>query len=463
MKPNRLSFIFSLLLLFVFASSCTLPAYRIARYEVRVIQPNNNDLVFLGDEISIYGHSYLVSAENITSQFVFFANSTTLGTVPAEPGSETSAKQANFRWTPPSAGEYQLQVEAYLNNSTDDRGGVSVPVKICVLDFPVSGIRENIPGTSESFLAEGYTGPCPLPPPAPTNPNDTSFNFTVGTQASFFAFPTDACPDVAQPVVRFTALVDRDPSDQTGLIIVYMNWGDSIGDWPVALSPAGIGPAGEKTFTGSWSPPAIHDGMGIIDGINSITWTAFAFGRNGALLGETSGTIDLRPCTPGAPAGKIDESTETPTQLAEVTATSTPSLPFNFTLTSNATCRKGPNNQFEIAEYINNGDTVQTYARSANSEWVRVVLANKVNCWTAIKLGTLSGDISQLPIEDIQFIPTATGQPQSGGSGQPPVDNDGDGYASNVDCNDNSSKIYPGAIDFPADGQDTNCDGNDDT
>ncbi len=467
MKTNRILFIFSFLICFVFASSCTLPAYRIARYDVQILELSNNDLFFLGNEISINSYSYLAGAENLTSQFTFFANSLTLGTVPAEPGSEPAAKQASFRWTPPSAGEYQLQVEAIKNNPSDDRGGVSSAVRICVLDFPLSGIRENIPGTAEAFNVEGYSGPCPFPPPAPTNPADTSFNFTVGTQTSFFALPTDACPDVAHPVIRFTALVDRDPSDQTGLILVYMSWGDSFGDTPIALSPTGVGPAGEKTFTGSWAPPYIEDGIGIIDGVNTITWTASAFGRDGALLGQTSGTIDLRPCTPGAPAGKVDAPTETP--IVEVTATNTPSLPslpFDFTLISNATCRKGPNNQFEIAEYINNGDTVQAYARSANSEWVRVILKNKVNCWTAVKLGTLSSDISQLPIEDILFIPTATVQPQSGGGGgggSTPVDNDGDGYASDVDCNDNSSKIYPGAPEFPGDFTDNNCDGNDDT
>ena len=50
-----------------------------------------------------------------------------------------------------------------------------------------------------------------------------------------------------------------------------------------------------------------------------------------------------------------------------------------------------------------------------------------------------------------------------GGGGGGCVDNDGDGYCADVDCNDNNSKVYPGANDTKGkqgrDGIDNDCDG----
>jgi len=47
--------------------------------------------------------------------------------------------------------------------------------------------------------------------------------------------------------------------------------------------------------------------------------------------------------------------------------------------------------------------------------------------------------------------------------GVPNVDNDGDGYEMDVDCNDDDPDIHPDAEEIPGDGIDSNCNNDDDT
>ena len=42
------------------------------------------------------------------------------------------------------------------------------------------------------------------------------------------------------------------------------------------------------------------------------------------------------------------------------------------------------------------------------------------------------------------------------------VDNDNDGYYSNVDCDDSNPQVFPGALEVPCNGIDENCNGMDD-
>lgn len=154
----------------------------------------------------------------------------------------------------------------------------------------------------------------------------------------------------------------------------------------------------------------------------------------------------------GAGEGKPDEVTPTPE----------PQGPKTFILSRDAVCRAGPSLDYKISEYIAAGASVPVQARSEDSGWLAVLLPNGVRCWVGIKLGTLDGNPNQLPTEkapELFVPPTKTSGGQQGGGN--PVDADGDGYTSDADCNDGSNKINPGAYEYPNDGTDSNCNGDD--
>lgn len=447
--------------------SCNLPTRTVRNLTTEVVMPVNNYLMSVGQSARLMAfiHSEPLNSPAFTastiSQVVFYANGIEVSRDRAPQFfDEGWLREVVGRGTflPTAPGEYLIQAEGYLNDPGGDAGPISPAIRICVLD-----------GGTWLPSGEGYEGPCEMPTRRADAPAEGELQMLASVEEDPIYYWLESCgvPQFPTRVVFRSEL--RDTADFVLFVNVRYEYEhndgrvDALRPETVFLNYRGAGSTLEKLYVGATS-----DIGGIL---------ADLFGAEGGWIrGEhdgisTEGRIvtdaSITRALPCGPAPKPDEEvTETPDNSSSAEATTPPSVPMGFTLTSNAICRKGPNNQFEIAEYINNGDTVQAYARSANSEWVRVILANKVNCWVAVRLGALSGDISQLPIEDIQFIPpnpAPSDDSKNNDDKNTVLDNDGDGYNSDNDCDDNNPQVNPGIDEYPGDGYDSNCNGDDNT
>ncbi len=118
-----------------------------------------------------------------------------------------------------------------------------------------------------------------------------------------------------------------------------------------------------------------------------------------------------------------------------------------------------PNNQAHISYYDVTNSSL-TYAVNISGTWVATTLDNSgdVGMYTSIAIDSNNYvHISYLDGYNSYWnLKYATNVPL--------VDNDGDGYTSNIDCNDNDPTINPSAVEGPfgnvtcSDGKDNNCD-----
>lgn len=312
-----------ILLMFVIAS-CNLPNYTHRDLRVVVNKPITGEVYLPGSTIEVKALSFFEDetadpASNRTNRFLFFANGMGIGESAATDGINT--RRGTIIWTPSAAGEYSLQAEAIVNDSVDDRGGVSTSSTICVLDLPGENIYSALGIPSGSSLGDISGGPCLVPPQNPTELGFAAFNMNVGATPSSIAFPTNSCPDV-EGRISFTAIVNEDPGDNLAIIIVKVQTSPASESNRIILHYSGLGGTGEKIYMGEY--------FLWIDSIyepQEISWQAFAFGRDGATLAIDESVIGVdtilaAPCL--APARKLEE-TATPT-LITVTETTTPTL-----------------------------------------------------------------------------------------------------------------------------------------
>lgn len=246
--------------------------------------------------------------------------------------------------------------------------------------------------------------------------------------------------------------------------------GDNSGslDEVVLTRGVGITPSGAIPYSGVLDTSGYDQSrFAVIDARYPAEGEQFSFGLTIILQALDSAGVPVieadaivttyrKDCDPAAIAESAGKASE-PTPASDE--------PINFVLTKNAVCRAGPSMGYDIKEYIAVDVSVPAEARSENSEWLVVKLPNGVRCWVSILLGTPEGDPNGLPVEEAPALAIPpTPKPSSGGGGNnsggnTPVDVDGDGYTSDVDCDDNNAKINPGAYDDPGESTDANCDG----
>jgi Putative metal-binding motif/Right handed beta helix region len=161
------------------------------------------------------------------------------------------------------------------------------------------------------------------------------------------------------------------------------------------------------------------------------------------------------------------------TTLAPIQPPNTPALPptpaasptpsmVMLVLHTNANCRRGPGSVYSVLTSFLAGQSLQIDGRNGKTPWWwRVVLPNSSqHCWISDAAGTPDGEPNSLPVIPAPPTPIPTVAPESGGGAK---DNDGDGFKSDVDCDDKNAKIHPGAAETAKDGVDSNCDGKDDS
>ena len=302
MKSRSLLSGVALLLASSLLGACSLPTFGTSGYTSKIIYPPSGGVFSLGAEINLDGGTdYGVSQPPVTS-LTFWGNGVRLGAPVSS--LDTSTYDTNTQalgtqhWTPPSAGEYQVQVQATMS---DGRISISAPVRICVLDF----VLPHLDLGSDSGSG-GYTGPCPLPPAPALSPQSNIVSIVGQATPASLVFSNTTITPVCQPSVTPTITFQASANDLgSHIALVTAIYDVSVpgvggGTESIVLNESsGLTPP-TRTFSGT--TPNLEGILANLQDASGnpisgdLVWTINAYGRDGALLAsDGSHTIPAAP------------------------------------------------------------------------------------------------------------------------------------------------------------------------
>jgi len=226
MKRSLRAIIFLSIFLGTFTSACTLLTnFNPPNYSIDLLKPQVGGVYPVGDGIYLAASGTTPSDGSSVTQVIFYANGASIASSVLDPSSSStsfSTPAQGLNWTPSSAGEYQMQAMAILQNG---RTVVSDASRICVLPIDLTSV------SASGHVDYGYNGPCPPPDFITINPS----SFTANATPASLTYPDDDtlvgldrlnCPP-PPTTITFYATVVTTPENYA-LVLVELQAGSSL-------------------------------------------------------------------------------------------------------------------------------------------------------------------------------------------------------------------------------------------
>jgi hypothetical protein len=302
-------------------SGCVLPTSPpAADFNSYLALPYEGSVFQLGTPIDLYANAISLAEGRGITNLIYYANGSPVGSEAPEYDAAANEWWAELLWTPPSVGEYSVQVQAVRRGGTY----ISAPVRVCVIDFPIDS------GTYGP--AFGYGGPCPIPDrDSSARPGALTFAAEATPDSVSYSPDVSATPSCPYPTISFQATVVDPPEDVALVTVVYsFPYGPGTGPSVPPGTPEVLtivltqtasfaGSARIYTGTAGFVPRESALYFGGVGG--DISWTAQAIGRDATLL-ATDGphTIPASPCTPAPLSAPFPALTATPASARDCPA-----------------------------------------------------------------------------------------------------------------------------------------------